>query len=87
VGQRVSYSGPARKFSCAVGKHFWRGAGLGQRGKHIFQRLGEKDACSLLAYRRVRIRRKNAERLDTLLRRKCGRFAADSQLSLLGRAA
>ena len=86
-GQRVGNAGSARKFGGAIGEHFRSGAGPGEGGEHGFQRLGQQNARGLFADGGIRIRGKDAERLDAVFRRERGRLAADGKLSFRGRAA
>jgi len=86
-GQRVGYAGSARKLPGAEGKHFRSGIPPGECGEHTFQRLGPENACRLLTDRRIRIRGKNAERLNAIFGRKRSRLVANGKFSFRGRPA
>ncbi len=85
--QCVRHAGPARKFGGAIGEHFRSGARPSECGQHRLQRLRQQHIRSFFADGGIRIRGKNAERLDALFRRERGRFAADGKFSLQCRAA
>ena len=87
VRQRVGHTWPARELRSAISEHFRSGVWPGEGGNHSLQLLSLQNARGLFPHCGIGIGGKNAQRLDTVFRRKSGYLATNRKLAFQGRLA